>query len=158
MFTFNRAGLTASEQSALSYLAKEVVMQHPLLSNPGPAGGSLGQTGNTLVPATIDDEAVRLRAELTAHLRERGSVRTPQIAEAFAAVARHLFVPDAPLSATYADEQVFTKHTDTGVAISACGWPARCPTIRLARNDNRETLTGQFTIDKTFTRLAISWR
>lgn len=31
------------------------------------------------------------------------------------------------------------------------------PTIRLTQNDNRETLAGQFTIDKTFTRLAINW-
>ncbi|MGQ0775400.1 MAG: methyltransferase, FxLD system [Pseudonocardiales bacterium] len=127
IFAFNRAGLAASEQSALSYLAKEVVMQHPIGSNPGPTGGtaSLGQTGTTptIAPATIDEEAARLRAELTAQLRERGSVRTPRIAEAFAAVPRHLFVPDAPLPAAYADEQVFTKHTGTGVAISAASQP-----------------------------------
>lgn len=106
IFTFNRAGLAASEQSALSYLAKEVVMQYPIGSNPGSPGGaaSLGQRGTTITPATIDDEAARPRAELTAQLRERGSVRTPRIAEAFAAVPRHLSVPDAPLSAAYADE------------------------------------------------------
>ena len=123
---FNQAGLAASEQSALSYLAKEVVMQHPIASNPGPAGGtaSLGQMGTAIAPVTIDDQAARLRAELTPHLRERGSVRTPQIAEAFAAVPRHLFVPDAPVAAAYADEQVFTKHTDTGVAISAASQPS----------------------------------
>ncbi|MGH2893991.1 MAG: methyltransferase, FxLD system, partial [Solirubrobacteraceae bacterium] len=96
-------------------------MAYPIVSNPGPAGGaaSFGQPGTTVVSVTIDDEAARLRAELTAQLRERGPVHTPRIAEAFAAVPRHLFVPDAPLSAAYADEQVFTKHTDNGVAISA---------------------------------------
>lgn len=31
------------------------------------------------------------------------------------------------------------------------------PAIRLTQNGNRETLSGQFTIDKTCTRLAISW-
>ncbi len=119
IFTFNRAGLAASEQSALSRLAKDVVMQHPIVSNPG-----LGQRGTTTAPATSDDEAARLRAELTARLCERGSVRTAGIAEAFAAVPRHLFVPDAPVSAAYADEQVFTKHADTGVAISAASQPS----------------------------------
>ncbi len=64
-------------------------MQHPIVSNPGPVGGaaSLGQTVTTIAPATIDDEAARLRAELTAHLCERGAGRTARIAEAFAAVA-----------------------------------------------------------------------
>ncbi|MGH3833645.1 MAG: methyltransferase, FxLD system, partial [Pseudonocardiaceae bacterium] len=124
IFTFNRAGLAASEQSALSYLAKEVVMAHPIVLNPGLAGGaaSLGQLGTAT--ATIDDEAARLRAELTAQLRERGPVHTPRIAEALAAVPRHLFVPDASLSAAYADEQVFTKHTDSGAAISGASQPS----------------------------------
>lgn len=38
------------------------------------------------------------------------------------------------------------------------GYRSAHPAIRLTHNGNRETLTGQFTIDKTCTRLAISWQ
>jgi protein-L-isoaspartate(D-aspartate) O-methyltransferase len=128
IFTLNRAGLPAGQQSALAYLAKEITLQHSAVSNPAPRGDAhnVGQMNTASPSATGEtaDEAAQLRLQLVAQLRERGVVRTPQIGEAFATVPRHLFVPDAPLDEAYANQQVFTKHTDTGVAISAASQPS----------------------------------
>lgn len=126
IFAFNRAGLSASEQAALSYLAKEVVMQPSSAPTRSPSADTdnLAAMNTSAAPTTTDDEPTRLRAELTAKLRDKGAVRTEPVASAVSTIPRHLFVPGAELAEAYADAQVFTKHARTGEALSAASQPS----------------------------------
>ncbi|NMH96736.1 methyltransferase, FxLD system [Pseudonocardia acidicola] len=65
----------------------------------------------------------RARSQLVAELRRGSRVRSPAVAEAFAAVPRHLFLPGTPIAEAYADEAVATKFDD-GVAISSASQPS----------------------------------
>ncbi|HEY0614796.1 MAG TPA: methyltransferase domain-containing protein [Candidatus Elarobacter sp.] len=64
-----------------------------------------------------------LRARLVAHLRARDDIRTDRIAEAFARVPRHVFVPGVPPEDVYADRSIAIKLQD-GVPISSSSQPA----------------------------------
>lgn len=64
-----------------------------------------------------------LRAGLVARLREQGAIRTVAIADAFAAVPRHLFVPGEPLERCYANESVIIKQDEDGVVLSTVSPP-----------------------------------
>jgi protein-L-isoaspartate(D-aspartate) O-methyltransferase len=127
IFAFNRAGLSSREQGAMASLAQEATMRDRSSLSPSrhsrPA--SIRQVENTsAAPHLADGEAARLRSALTDSLRDRKAVRSEEVAAAFRAVPRHLFVPGATLAEAYADAQVFTKRTDAGVPISAASQPA----------------------------------
>jgi protein-L-isoaspartate(D-aspartate) O-methyltransferase len=64
-----------------------------------------------------------LRETLVSDLLRIGKIRSPRIAEAFRAVPRHLFVPDAAVEAAYEDDVIFTKSRD-GVSVSALPSPS----------------------------------
>lgn len=64
-----------------------------------------------------------LRRGLVSELRKQGSLRSEQVAEAFASVPRHLFVPDQPLKGVYSDRAFVTKQLD-GVPMSSSSQPA----------------------------------
>ncbi len=65
-----------------------------------------------------------LREAMIGELREMGTIRSDQVADAFRAVPRHLFAPGAPLEAVYAaTSSVVTKRDDHGVAISSVSAP-----------------------------------
>lgn len=70
-----------------------------------------------------DDPAARLRAEMVAHLTERGELPDPRIAAAFGQVPRHLFVPQVSLPEAYADQAVITRYRD-GLATSSASQPS----------------------------------
>jgi protein-L-isoaspartate(D-aspartate) O-methyltransferase len=63
------------------------------------------------------------RAQLVAHLRARGDIRTERVAAAFARVPRHLFVPELSLDEAYSDRPLAIKLED-GVPISSSSQPA----------------------------------
>jgi protein-L-isoaspartate(D-aspartate) O-methyltransferase len=65
-----------------------------------------------------------LRREMAAALRAGGEIRTPAVSAAFAAVPRHLFVPEVSTALAYADVVVPTKFDRAGGAISALSQPA----------------------------------
>jgi protein-L-isoaspartate(D-aspartate) O-methyltransferase len=65
----------------------------------------------------------RLRAEMVAHLTERGGLSSPQVAAALAEVPRHVFVPGVELADAYADQAVVTRYRD-GVPASSASQPA----------------------------------
>ncbi|WP_214370843.1 methyltransferase, FxLD system [Pseudonocardia sp. H11422] len=65
----------------------------------------------------------RARSRLVAALCREARVCTPAVAEAFATVPRHLFLPETPVEAAYADEAVATKYAD-GVAVSSASQPS----------------------------------
>jgi protein-L-isoaspartate(D-aspartate) O-methyltransferase len=81
---------------------------------------------NFEVPLTLSPEAAnpaRLQAELVESLRSRGCLRSPAIAEAFATVPRHLFVPDVSVEDAYADRVIPTKRMPDGEVVSSSSQP-----------------------------------
>ncbi len=73
-------------------------------------------------------DANALRRKLVDELRESGFLRSDRVAEAFAAVPRHLFVPGAPLDETYRDRPIVTRRAD-GVPTSSSSQPAIMATM-----------------------------
>ncbi|MEU6997313.1 methyltransferase, FxLD system [Nonomuraea sp. NPDC046570] len=74
----------------------------------------------------MDDEAqfaARLRAALVDRLRDQGAIRDDRVAEAFATVPRHVFVPGESLETAYADEVVVTKRDRRGIVVSSVSAP-----------------------------------
>lgn len=63
------------------------------------------------------------RRRLVQQLRTQGALHDAQVERALNAVPRHLFLPDAPLAASYADIAVPT-HWEHGVAVSSASQPA----------------------------------
>jgi protein-L-isoaspartate(D-aspartate) O-methyltransferase len=64
-----------------------------------------------------------LRAQLVAHLRGRGDIRSERVAAAFTRVPRHLFVPEMSPQEAYSDRPLAIKLED-GVPISSSSQPA----------------------------------
>lgn len=126
IFAFNRSGLRATEQAALASLATAVVFssREPY----SPVTTTVGRMETTTRTAQ-SDEAARLRAQLVNKMLDSGWLHSPRIAEAFTAVPRHLFVPDASLADAYADQAVAVKHADDGTMISAASQPAVVATM-----------------------------
>jgi protein-L-isoaspartate(D-aspartate) O-methyltransferase len=69
------------------------------------------------------DPAARLRAEMVALLKERGSVSDPRVAAVLGRVPRHLFLPAAGLPEAYDDRAIVT-HSRDGVPTSSASQPA----------------------------------
>lgn len=67
---------------------------------------------------------VLLREQLVERLVGAGHIRTAQVAEAFRAVPRHLFLPDVESVKAYADEAIPTKWDRDGRPISSSSQPA----------------------------------
>jgi protein-L-isoaspartate(D-aspartate) O-methyltransferase len=66
--------------------------------------------------------AARLRAEMVALLRERGSVSDPGVIAALETVPRHVFVPGSELAEAYGDQAIATHFRD-GVPTSSASQP-----------------------------------
>ncbi|WP_047867935.1 methyltransferase, FxLD system [Nocardiopsis sp. RV163] len=101
IFAFNRWGLPYRDQHILSATAREAAM-----------------TDTT--HHTTPESAQALREGLIRQLRENGVLTTPAVEEAFRAVPRHAFVPNATLEEAYTNAPVHIKHDDNGASIS-CG-------------------------------------
>lgn len=126
IFHANRAGLSLADQSAMSALAREVVMgtSDSTVSSPGagPARTSVGEVNSDTVkdPHTA---AEHLRIALVDQIVKEGRVHTPRIKVAMQTVPRHLFVPDASLDEAYANSTVDIKHNSDGASISCASQP-----------------------------------
>ncbi|MET9994268.1 methyltransferase, FxLD system [Streptomyces mutabilis] len=126
IFHFNRAGLLRDAQSAISAIAREVVMG---TSDNAPPSGT-ASTGTDSV-TTVNDpiataptaDAARLRNALVDQLRADGHARTPAVESALRTVPRHVFVPDAPLEDAYANAPVHIKYDTDGTSISCASQP-----------------------------------
>lgn len=101
IFTFNRWGLPYRDQHVLSNTAREAAMT---------------DTAHHTTPGSAET----LREDLIRQLRENGTLTTAAVEEAFRAVPRHAFVPNATLEEAYTNTPVHIKHDDNGVSIS-CG-------------------------------------
>lgn len=77
---------------------------------------------DSVMPATA--QANELCAAMVDEMRERGDVRTDEVAAAFRTVPRHLFAPGEPLESAYAaNGSVVTKRDEHGIAISSVSAP-----------------------------------
>jgi protein-L-isoaspartate(D-aspartate) O-methyltransferase len=126
IFHANRAGLPMEDQSALSALAKEVVMgtTDSTVSAPGTSPGSISLgTVNSDITEKTGATAERLRNALVDQLIKDGRVRTPRVEETLRAVPRHVFVPEASLEAAYANSTVDTKQDSDGRPVSCASQP-----------------------------------
>ncbi len=126
IFHFNRAGLLRDDQSAISAIAREVVMGTS--DNAPPSGtASTGTdsvtTVNDPIATTPTADAERLRNALVDQLRADGHARTPAVESALRTVPRHVFVPDAPLEDAYANAPVHIKYDTDGTSISCASQP-----------------------------------
>lgn len=65
-----------------------------------------------------------LRTALVEQLVSDGVIRDGRVAAAFAAVPRHVFVPEAPLDVAYADDVVPMKRDESGVLTSSVSQPS----------------------------------
>ncbi|WP_083931797.1 methyltransferase, FxLD system [Nocardiopsis salina] len=69
---------------------------------------------------TPTSETEPLHARLVEQLREAGSIRSPQVEDAFRTVPRHAFLPHATVEEAYTNAPVHIKYDETGNSIS-CG-------------------------------------
>ena len=64
------------------------------------------------------------RARLARSLRDSGRTPSPAVQAAFAAVPRHLFVPELTPAAAYADDALVIKYDPDGLPVSSSSQPA----------------------------------
>ncbi|MFE4974379.1 methyltransferase, FxLD system [Kitasatospora sp. NPDC056651] len=64
-----------------------------------------------------------LCAALVDQLRGLNAIRTGRVADAFRAVPRHLFAPEAPVAEVYSNQPIVTKRDERGLAISTVSAP-----------------------------------
>ena len=78
----------------------------------------------TPTPAAADDPAQDLRSRMVDAIQERGAAQQHAVEAAMRKVPRHLFVPDADLSAAYdPDSSVITHWFEDGTALSCASGP-----------------------------------
>lgn len=79
---------------------------------------------NGAVPGGADTARLtELRRALVAKMQERGALADPRVAAAFAAVPRHLFLPDVAPERVYSDQAITTKEQG-GVGLSSSSQPS----------------------------------
>ncbi|WP_370418991.1 methyltransferase, FxLD system [Streptomyces sp. QH1-20] len=125
IFHANRAGLLHDDQSALSTIARDVVMG----SSDNTASPAETTTDTTSVgPVNTDtiaplEDAEQLRNAMVDQLLKDGHAPTPAVETALRTVPRHTFVPDAPLEDAYANAPVNIKYDTDGTSISCASQP-----------------------------------
>ncbi|MEU2428142.1 methyltransferase, FxLD system [Streptomyces sp. NPDC007861] len=126
IFHANRACLLRDDQSALSHIAREVVMgtsDHTASPTEATADIDSVSAVNTDTITTPTADAEHLRNALVDQLRTDGHARTPAVETALRTVPRHVFVPDASLEDAYANSPVHTKYDTDGTSISCASQP-----------------------------------
>ncbi|MFF7143327.1 methyltransferase, FxLD system [Streptomyces nodosus] len=126
IFHANRAGLLRDDQSALSHIAREVVMgtsDHAEPPTEATADTDSFSAVNTDTITTPTADAERLRNALVDQLRADGHARTPAVETALRTVPRHVFVPDASVEDAYANAPVHIKYDTDGTSISCASQP-----------------------------------
>ncbi|MCX5501096.1 methyltransferase, FxLD system [Streptomyces sp. NBC_00053] len=126
IFHANRAGLVRDDQSALSNIAREVVMgtsDHTASPDEATTDADSVSAVNTDTIATPTADAERLRNALVDQLRADGNARTPSVETALRTVPRHVFVPDVSLEDAYANAPVHIKYDTDGTSISCASQP-----------------------------------
>ncbi|MGW2613612.1 methyltransferase, FxLD system [Streptomyces sp. NPDC001500] len=126
IFHANRAGLLRDDQSAMSNIAREVIMgtsDNTASTDEATAETDSVRAVNTDTIATPTADAERLRNALVDQLRADGHARTAAVEHALRTVPRHVFVPDASLEDAYANAPVHIKYDTDGTSISCASQP-----------------------------------
>lgn len=126
IFHSNRAGLLRDDQSAMSNIAREVVMgtsDNTASPAEATADGDSVSAVNTDTITTPTADAERLRNALVDQLLADGHARTPAVEDALRTVPRHVFVPEASLEDAYANQPVHIKYDTDGTSISCASQP-----------------------------------
>jgi protein-L-isoaspartate(D-aspartate) O-methyltransferase len=126
IFHANRAGLLRDAQSAMSNIAREVVMgtsDNTASTDEATAEMDSVRAVNTDTIATPTADAERLRNALVDQLRADGHARTAAVEKALRTVPRHVFVPDVSLEDAYANAPVHIKYDNDGTSISCASQP-----------------------------------
>ncbi|WP_030609476.1 methyltransferase, FxLD system [Streptomyces fulvoviolaceus] len=126
IFHANRAGLLRDDQSAMSHIAREVIMgtsDNTASTDDATAETDSVRAVNTDTIATPTADAERLRNALVDQLRADGHARTPAVETALRTVPRHVFVPEASLEDAYANAPVHIKYDTDGTSISCASQP-----------------------------------
>jgi protein-L-isoaspartate(D-aspartate) O-methyltransferase len=126
IFHANRAGLLRDDQSALSHIAREVIMgtsDNTASTDEAAAEMDSVSAVSTDAIATPTADAERLRNALVDQLRADGHARTAAVEKALRTVPRHVFVPDALLEDAYANAPVHIKYDTDGTSISCASQP-----------------------------------
>ncbi len=126
IFHANRAGLLLDDQSALSHIAREVIMGTSDIpgSSVGASASAIGVGAVNPDPAiTPTADAERLRHALVDRLRADGHARTRAVENALRTVPRHVFVPEASLDNAYANAPVHIKYDTDGTSLSCASQP-----------------------------------
>ncbi|MFF3733415.1 methyltransferase, FxLD system [Streptomyces sp. NPDC002476] len=126
IFHANRAGLVRDDQSALSNIARKVVMgtsDHTASPDEATTNADSVSAVNTDTIAAPTADAERLRNALVDQLRADGHARTPAVETTLRTVPRHVFVPDASLEDAYANAPVHIKYDTDGTPISCASQP-----------------------------------
>jgi hypothetical protein len=94
--------------------------------------GGEAKVGRVTTETVSAESPDRLRADMVARLKERGVLRSPEVAEAFAKVPREKFAPEAssPAAAYSVWDVVVTKRDAAGKATSSA------PTVMAAAAAN----------------------
>ncbi|RSN48241.1 methyltransferase, FxLD system [Streptomyces sp. WAC 04229] len=77
----------------------------------------------TTSSATEVSDASRLRHQLVQQLHAHDHIRSAAVEHAFRTVPRHVFAPEVPLSVSYANDIVPTRHRDDGTITSSVSAP-----------------------------------
>jgi len=87
---------------------------------------SAGSRGPAQEPPglAVSDTLAQLREDLATRVTTANRIGNGRVAAALRAVPRHLFLPDVPPGATYADDAIVTKRDQGGQAISSSSQPA----------------------------------
>ncbi|WP_405749385.1 methyltransferase, FxLD system [Streptomyces sp. NBC_01411] len=126
IFSFNRAGVPATEQAATAYLGRHVafstvadaaVSTRRSLS----AALNLPRMETTVTPVT---DPTHPRETLTNRLVKSGHLRTEAIAEAFRTTDRLAFLPGVDAESAYKEDAVPIKHDEHGKMISCISAPS----------------------------------
>jgi protein-L-isoaspartate(D-aspartate) O-methyltransferase len=126
LFAWNRAGIPAARQVLMAGAAAEAVFRRrsdtafPRTSRSGQHNPTKVSPVNTTHDTTTTQ---RLRAELVAALRNRGTFQTPGVEDAFARVPRHVFLPDVDPETAYTPRVVVTQYAEDGRALSSASHP-----------------------------------
>ena len=114
IFTLNRAGVRATHQAALAWLAKQTLF----------ADGQPDSAPPRCTPMTdTTTDLAALHANLVQQLTASGVLHSPRIIAAFHTVQRHRFLSGRDLAKAYADETIATKSDERGAMLSAISQP-----------------------------------
>jgi len=126
IFALNRAGTSPYQQAALAWLGQHASFDVDTTTAvftgvTAPTAHNRNRVESAIITTT--DPAER-REALVSTLTTAGHLRSPEIIEAFRAVERHTFIPEADIETAYTDDAVPIKHDEHDEMVSCISAPS----------------------------------